>query len=263
LNVYIFIASHAWSPSATAFPSLERISSGTGIDRRHLSALIRQIAAKGLWRVEGGSGRGHALTFWFIDNNAEKSPPTVTFSPDLKVTKSGIEKSPNPDLKVTKSGIEKSPPMVTQLLKEKRTESTTERSSPFGGAARAREEEGLLVDDEVSQQGELLLPIIGGKRNDDGTGDQQAAIANFHPPLETVDWALREYQVDALADDVLGKFRDNLLAYNKRPSDLNAAYKNWIRNEPRFAQSRAPPGSAVQTARNLANMVRAMRGADG
>jgi hypothetical protein len=136
LNLYNAVASYAWTATAPAFPSFDQLSRLTHVDRRHLSALIRQIAAKGLWRVEGGSGRGHALTFWFIDDDAEMSPPTATFSP-RNVTKSGIEMSPNPDLNVTKSGIEMSPPMVTQReSREKGTELEKEEKGGFENLVR-------------------------------------------------------------------------------------------------------------------------------
>ena len=49
-----------------------------------------------------------------------------------------------------------------------------------------------------------------------------------------VDWAATKH-VDALSDDVLGKFRDHLLVGGQPVHDFEAAYRIWVRNEAKFA----------------------------
>src|SRR5690242_10086130 len=75
-------------------------------------------------------------------------------------------------------------------------------------------------------QGALLLPIDSG-----GSTEPRAGLASFNPSPELLDWAAAKHGINALADDILGKFVDHQLATGKRPHDLDAAYRIWIRNE--------------------------------
>jgi hypothetical protein len=213
------IASHA-NKQRVAYLTLETIARETGIGRSHVPALIRRAEAAGILAVTRGGGRGRATEYRIVPDEecrAQNSPTGGTVSD---------ENSPIPCSETVPFRAQNSPTGGTPT--EKRTERITERDSLSAReGAGAREGD----DDAIWQQGELLLPIKGGNCND----DQRAAIANFHPPPELVDWAAREYGVDALADDVLGQFRDNQLANDKRPSDLNAAFRIWIRNERKFA----------------------------
>jgi hypothetical protein len=71
-----------------------------------------------------------------------------------------------------------------------------------------------------------------------GRADRLALLKRFNPPPTLVDWAREERGVNALADHVLGKFIDWRIEKNQLPIDLEAieaAYRNWIRDEPRFA----------------------------
>jgi hypothetical protein len=113
LNVYLIIASHSWSPGKPAWPSLATISEKTGIDRRHLPALIHQIEDAGLLRVHRRRGRG--TVFEPVDD-AELSPPEVTPLSPPKVTPL-------------------SPPEVTEQGRGTREK---KRAPPGGGAARER-----------------------------------------------------------------------------------------------------------------------------
>jgi hypothetical protein len=83
-----------------------------------------------------------------------------------------------------------------------------------------------------------LLPTNGN-----GGVEPRAALASFNPSPELVDWAAEEHGINALADGVLGKFVDYQRANGRRPRDLDAAYRNWIRAEAKFTsadQSRRP-----------------------
>jgi hypothetical protein len=83
-----------------------------------------------------------------------------------------------------------------------------------------------------------LLPIHSG-----GSTEPRAGLASFNPSPELLDWAAAEHGINALADDILGKFVDHQLATVKRPHDLDAAYRIWIRNEAKFTvadRSRRP-----------------------
>jgi hypothetical protein len=100
LNVYTAICSHA-GRDGRAWPSLERLSSETGIDRRHLSALIRKIEATELMSATPGCGRGHATVYRLID----QADLNVTTDAGQKVTAEGDISG----LNVTNSTSEMSP----------------------------------------------------------------------------------------------------------------------------------------------------------
>jgi hypothetical protein len=87
-----------------------------------------------------------------------------------------------------------------------------------------------------------LLPL-------DGRGDRRALLKRYNPSAALVDWAWKEYGINALADHVLSKFIDWHIEHNKLPVDLEAieaAYRNWIRDEAtRFARGHNASGNDV------------------
>jgi hypothetical protein len=133
-----------------------------------------------------------------------------------------------------------------------------ERSPPSGESrTRARGEEAFSNGEVDRKQGVLLLPSRGG-------GDRKArlAVIKSYNPLPALIERAAELGVNALAEDMLGKWRRNRIANNRLPLDFEAAeadFENWIRDEPRFANrdaersvGRRRNGSLIQTAINEA-----------
>jgi hypothetical protein len=109
------------------------------------------------------------------------------------------------------------------------------------GQARARRARPRPAEKASSQkpgagrQGALLLPI-NGKRPGNRAGRPPHDISAYQPSIDVVDWARREYGIDATADSLLGSFRDHQPAFGRWPPlDPDKGFKNWIRRETKFA----------------------------
>ena len=225
LNVYAAICSHA-GRDGRAWPSLERLSSETGIDRRHLSALIRKIEATGLMSTRRGRGRGHTTVYRLIDDVGLNVTAEGDISSAGNVTNPLSEMSPLEGLNVTSGGD----PTTKELSKER---------TPPPGECRAREEGDFSNDDGDEKQGVLLLPMNGGREH------RLAALKAYNPSPATIQFAA-DLGVNARDPCMLSKFVDWHIEHNNLPANseaIDAAYRNWIRNEPRFAGGHHARGS--------------------
>jgi hypothetical protein len=120
-------------------------------------------------------------------------------------------------------------PADTHKEHPKRTEET-----PPAGEFRAREGEDFSNDEVDRRQGTLLLPTRGG-------GDRKARLAvikSYNPSPALIERAA-EFGINALAEDVFGKWQRHRIANDRLPLDHAAAeadFENWIRDEARFAE---------------------------
>jgi hypothetical protein len=243
LNVYVAICSHA-GRDGRAWPSLERLSSETGIDRRHLSALIHQIEATGLMSTTRGRGRGHTTVYRVIDDTGLNVTAEGDISSAGNVTNPMSEMSPLEGLNVTSGGD----PTTKEQSKE--------RTPPRGGVARAREEREALSNDEVDRRQPWLLLIKGG-------GERKARLAiikSYNPSPALVERAA-ELGINAVDEDVFGKWQRHRISTNRLPLDFEAAeadFENWIRDEERFKERDAERAGTPERRSTLEDALNAL-----
>src|SRR5271170_4576508 len=123
------------------------------------------------------------------------------------------------------------------------TESADSRTEPLS----SREESGAhagggFSQNPVEEKQSVPLPSNCAR-------GRLEALKTFNPSGPLIDWAA-ELGINARADNVLGKFIDHHCAHGRVPADLEAAFRNWIRNEMRFAGGHDPGGSRVRAKRS-------------
>jgi hypothetical protein len=125
------------------------------------------------------------------------------------------------------------------------TERKKKKRTPPAGEARARGEDSS--NDRIDEkQSELLLPIKSGRER------RLRALKGYNPSSATIQFA-DELRVNARDPYVLGKFIDWHIAHNNLPDNIeaiDAAYRNWIRDEARFAAGHDTGGSPKRSSRS-------------
>ena len=231
-RVLLVIACHARKETRVARPSIETIADEANLDRRTVQRAISQLEAKGVLKRLPGGGRGRSSEYQII---FEPAADTANSGNDAAVSdagdtaNSGVFVPQTAAFSSLNSGADATPTDSEQK----------ERTDPPSGESHARARGDDLSDDVVDRrQAALLLPF-------DGRGDRRALLKRYNPSAALVDWATDQYGINALDDRVLGKFIDWRIEHNKLPVDIEAieaAYSNWIRDQPRFAeQSRRRP----------------------
>ena len=231
-KVLSVIACHARKETRVARPSIEAIAKEANLDRRTVQRAIRQLEAKGVLKWVRGGGHGRSSEYQII---FEPAADTANSGNDAAVSdvgdtaNSGVFVPQTAAFSSLNSGADAAPTDSEQK----------ERTDPSPGESHARARGDDLSDDGVDRrQAALLLPF-------DGHGDRRALLKRYNPSAALVDWARDQYGINALDDLVLGKFIDWRIEHNKLPVDIEAieaAYSNWIRDQPRFAeQSRRRP----------------------
>ena len=79
-----------------------------------------------------------------------------------------------------------------------------------------------------------------------------AALRAYNPSLATIQFAA-ELGVNARDPHVLGKFIDWHIKHDNLPGNfeaIEAAYRNWIRDEPKFAAGHHARGSPKRSGRS-------------
>jgi hypothetical protein len=234
-RVLIIIASHARKETRIAVLSIKTIAAEANIDdRRNVQRAIRGLEAKGalkLLRV-GGQGRSNEYQIVFKAPEAEAangvSGDVVSEADEAANSVSGDTETASFETPNSFSG-------------DAPTESEQkERTDPPAGESPARARGEDFSNDEVDGRQEVLLLPFNRR------GDRRALLKRYNPSAALVDWAREQYGVNALDDRVLGKFIDWHIKHpDKLPVDIEAieaAYRNWIRDQPRFSeQSRHRP----------------------
>jgi hypothetical protein len=231
-RVLSVIACHARKETRIARPSIETIADEANLDRRTVQRAIRQLEAKGVLKRLPGGGRRRSTEYQII---FEPAADTANSGNDAAVSEaggsaiSGVLVSQTAALSSLNSGAGAAPTDSEQI----------ERTDPPSGESQARARGDDLSDDGVDgRQGTLLLAF-------NGRGDRRALLKRYNPSAALVDWARDQYGINALDDRMLGKFIDWRIEHDKLPVDIEAieaAYSNWIRDQPRFAeQSRRRP----------------------
>jgi hypothetical protein len=253
--VLIAIASHA-NREGIARPSLDTIAAETGIERSKVPACIRRLEADRVLVACRGGGRGRATVYTIIPDD-ELAPTTKHCAAETSAgmrrvvaensAAGGNETAINRSANSALSGSQTEPFSAlnsaaggnpTDSEQKERTDSPSGESHAH---ARARGDD--FSDDGVDRrQAALLLPF-------DGHGDRRALLKRYNPSAALIDWARDQYGINALDDRALGKFIDWRIEHNRLPVDIEAieaAYKNWIRDEAtRFAGGHNPSGNDV------------------
>lgn len=225
-RVLLDIACHARKETRITPPrSIEQISDELNLDRRTVQRAVRHLEAECVLRLRNGGGRGRASAYQIIFE-----PPAAAANSGNDTAVSDVDDTKNSgnDAAFFEETAANSSLNSGQFAAPTELE---QKELPLAGESHARERGDFSQNDEVERrQGVLLLPIDGG-------GERMAPLKCFEPSAELVDWASALYAVNARDDGLLGKFRDWHLEHNKLPADLEAAYRNWIRNEAtRFAE---------------------------
>ena len=229
------------------FPKVSTIAQKRGLHRatvsEHLNAAFKlgYLVISPHYRSDGGQGSNH----YAVPEHLAIAPAAATNrDPPL----SGIPDTPHRLRGDT---------MITESIN---------RDSPLGGSdARARrgkfffeEEAGKGTSpngpDQDRRQQRMLLPFNGN-----GSGDRMAPLRTYNPSATVVDFAAT-LRVNALAEHVLGDFIDYYTQHPDKMPDcsteaIEAAYRRWIRRQPRFAtqsSSRAQRRGEVSDAENAA-----------
>jgi hypothetical protein len=239
-KVLSVIACHARKETRIARPSIETIADEANLDRRTVQRAIRRLEAKGVLKRLPGGGRGRSSEYQIIfepaaDTAKNNSGNHAAVSDAGDTANSGVFVPQTAAFSSLNSGTDAAP---TDSEQKERTD------SPSGEAhahARARGDD--FSDDGVDRrQAALLLPF-------DGHGHRRALLKRYNPSAALVDWARDQYGINALDDRALGKFIDWRIEHNRLPVDIEAieaAYKNWIRDEAtRFAGGHNPSGNDV------------------
>jgi hypothetical protein len=206
------------------------IADEANLDRRTVQRAIRRLEAKGVLKRLPGGGRGRSSEYQII---FEPAADTTNSGNDAAVSdagdtaNSGVSSRKQRRFRPANRGADAAPTDSEQK----------ERTDPPSGESHARARGDDLSDDG---RGQGMLPLAFN-----GRGDRRALLKRYNPSAALVDWARDQYGINALDDRVLGKFIDWRIEHDKLPVDIEAieaAYSNWIRDQPRFAeQSRRRP----------------------
>jgi|HubBroStandDraft_6_1064221.scaffolds.fasta_scaffold129188_2 hypothetical protein len=250
--------------------ALETIADYTNLARRHVQTAIRGLEAKGILRplrragyateyqiifkrgadgtngTDGGTGYGAPSDENGTDGSTGYGAPSDENGTDGG-TVFGPDGAPFSGLGGTEYGA--------------LTESADSRTEPLSSREESRAHAGGgFSQNPVEEKQSMLLPSNCAR-------ERLEALKTFNPSGPLIDWAA-ELGVNARADNVLGKFIDHHCANGRVPADLEAAFRNWIRNEMRFAGGHDPRGSRVRGKRSdrsslVESALNRARGANG
>src|SRR5271170_2142159 len=247
--------------------ALETIADHTNLARRHVQTAIRGLEAKGILRplrragyvteyqiifkrgadgtngIDGGTGYGAPSDENGTDESTGYGAPSDENGTDGSTgygapsDKNGIDGgtvfgpdgAPFSGLGGTEYGA--------------LTESADSRTEPLSSREESRAHAGGgFSQNPVEEKQSVPLPSNCAR-------GRLEALKTFNPSGPLIDWAA-ELGINARADNVLGKFIDHHCAHGRVPADLEAAFRNWIRNEMRFAGGHDPGGSRVRAKRS-------------
>jgi hypothetical protein len=220
LNVLIAIASRANRDRITPPLSRDDIANEVGIDRSKVRLCVRLLEAEGVLElVVRGGGRERANVYRIIPDEEASAPLNGAVSGSETGTGNGAVSGSKTGPFQALNGAAAGPP----------TESTDITEPPLrGGRARERGLSGSRSG-SVGRQPALLLPLNGRR-----------SLEDYQPGSEFVAWAREESPgVNPLDPIIIGQFKDWYLSRGPELKDFNAAYRKWLRDEPKFARQRS------------------------
>jgi len=254
--VLLVIAYHA-KGGWTLPLKLDTIANEVGIDRSKVCLCIRTLEKKGVLEVVRGGGRGLANTYRVIPD-AEAAAPRKTAQPTANGVAPKAPKTLRIEVRTETVPLSVPFPIQTRTVPFSEafgsqnsavfgtpTERKKKKRTPPAEEARARGEDSS--NDRIDEkQNELLLPIKSGRER------RLRALKGYNPSSATIQFA-DELRVNARDPYVLGKFIDWHIAHNNLPDNIeaiDAAYRNWIRDEARFAAGHDTGGSPKRSSRS-------------
>jgi hypothetical protein len=225
-----------------AYLCRDTIANEAGIDCSKVSFCTRWLKKNGVVEISGRGGRGLANVYRIIPDAEAVTPAAATVVAEngaddgIVSGQNGADFGSKTVLILAQNGA---------IFGTPTEEEQKERTDPPSGEARtrAREEGDDFLNDEVDRrQIEMLFPFNGGG----GREHRLAALKTYNPNAETIQFG-SDLGINAHDLRVLGKFRDWHIEHNILPANreaIDAAYRNWLRNEQRFADShnaRGPP----------------------
>jgi hypothetical protein len=241
-TVLVVIACHARDGWARL--SLDTIADEAGIDRSKVCLCIRWLEEKAVVEVVRRRGRGLANAYRVVpDAEAVRLKGQATASENSAVF--GTETSAQNRADCGTLSDERSAAFGTVSnskqcrFRPPNRDSEEEKTPPSGESRRRASEKG----EDLSNDEDIEKPAVLVK----GGGDRNAPRRRYNPSAALVEWASEQYGVTALDDAVLGGFIDWHLEHARLPGNgsfeaIEAAYRRWIRREPRIVeQSRHRP----------------------
>jgi hypothetical protein len=205
-----------------AWPTLATLARHVDLSQAQVKRHRAQLCQRGVIVVVRAGGRGRATLFRFDARwlaQADKTWKADTSTPDIGAPMR--RHAPAADVGASMHGYRRTnAPIIGACMRphpsEYPTENPTERVRPRVRAD-STDLEGKVVP---------LRPPAG-----------RPPITTYVPPPAVIAWAAEHAAgIDALADDVLGKFRDWHRAKGRHPRDLDGAFRNWLRQEVTFRE---------------------------
>jgi hypothetical protein len=236
-RVLLVIACHARSDTRIAYRSIEQIANETNLDRRNVQRAIRRLEAKGVLKQLRGGGRcrgshaGRSSEYQIIF--APPADPTSSVDGAAVSDAGGMENSISNTAVIAETAAHSdlnSGVYAAPTESEQRKEIT-----PPSGEVRAH----TRVGEEFSNDGVDRKPQARLRSVEDDLERRVAMLKAYNPSAETIQFAA-DLGMNALGPRVLGKFMDWHITRIKKielPNyqAIEAAYRIWLRGEPRFA----------------------------
>jgi hypothetical protein len=190
----------------TAWPSLETIAAGIGMSPRTARGMARRLAEAGHVEVKTGHGPGHPSTYTLCKNR----------QPAAALNRQGTA--------------------AFDEAKPAGCDTKTGRELPHKTGSRLPTNHLSKPSEEPSES----LPAGEGARAKKGQQDRQRRIdPSWQPSQRDCEYGIEKGIDPSAIDAVAEKFVDHHQAKGSTFADWSAAWRNWCRNEVKFAAERA------------------------